>query len=133
MNSKKNSKNRIVPLLTCGAFVIALATPVVNFAQDMPEGTPMAPKVIQIAAKKYEFSPSEVTLKRGEPVVLRLTSEDRSHGFLLKPLKIDADIAPGKATEVAVTPDAVGQYTVICDHYCGTGHGGMKMKLTVIE
>ena len=23
-------------------------------------------------------------------------------------------------------------YTVICDHYCGIGHGGMKMKITVV-
>ena len=91
------------------------------------------PRVIEIKAKKYEFTPGEITLKKGEPVVLKLSSEDRSHGFLLKPLKIDADIAPGKETDVTVTPDATGDYTVICDHYCGIGHGGMKMKITVVE
>src|SRR5260370_21491493 len=91
------------------------------------------PRVIEIKAKKFEFSPSEITLKKGEPVILRLTSEDRTHGFLLKPLKIDTDITPCKATDVAVTPTASGQYMVICDHYCGTGHGNMKMKLTVVE
>ena len=32
------------------------------------------PKVIEITAKKFEFSPSEITLKKGEPVILRLTS-----------------------------------------------------------
>jgi hypothetical protein len=38
-----------------------------------------------------------------------------------------------KAEEIALTPDSAGDFTVICDHYCGTGHGGMKMKITVVE
>lgn len=91
------------------------------------------PRVIEIKAKKFEFTPSEITLKKGEPVILRLSSEDRKHGFFLRPLKIDADIVPGQSTDVAVTPDTAGEYTIICDHYCGTGHGNMKMKMTVTE
>ena len=91
------------------------------------------PKVIEIAAKKFEFTPSEITLKKGEPVILRLTTADRVHGFMSKPLKIDTDIPDGKTTDVAVTPDTAGNFTVICDHYCGTGHGNMKMKVTVVE
>jgi len=91
------------------------------------------PKVIEITAKKFEFTPGEITLKKGEPVVLRLTSTDRVHGFMSKPLKVDTDIAAGKTTDVAVTPDTAGDFTVICDHYCGTGHGNMKMKVSVVE
>ena len=89
--------------------------------------------MIEITAKKFEFTPSEITLKKGEPVILRLTSADRVHGFMSKPLKFDADIAAGKTTDVAVTPDTAGDFTVICDHYCGTGHGNMKMKVSVVE
>jgi cytochrome c oxidase subunit 2 len=91
------------------------------------------PKVIEITAKKFEFTPSEITLKKGEPVILRLTTTDRVHGFMSKPLKFDTDIPPGKTTDVAVTPDTAGDFTIICDHYCGTGHGGMNMKVTVVE
>ena len=91
------------------------------------------PKVIEISAKKYEFSPSQVTLKKGEPVILRLTSTDRIHGFMSRALKVDTDITPGKTTDIAVTPSTDGTFTVICDHYCGTGHGNMKMKVTVVE
>jgi heme/copper-type cytochrome/quinol oxidase subunit 2 len=50
-----------------------------------------------------------------------------------KPLKFDTDIAVGKTTDVAVTPDTAGDFTVICDHYCGTGHGNMKMEVLVVE
>ena len=91
------------------------------------------PKVIEITAKKFEFTPNQITLKKGEPVILRVTTADRVHGFMSRPLKFDTDIAVGKATDVAVTPDTVGDFTVICDHYCGTGHGGMKMKISVVN
>ena len=91
------------------------------------------PRVIEIKAKKFEFTPNEITLKKGEPVILRLSTEDRKHGFFLRPLKIDADIVPGQPTDVALTPDTAGDYTIICDHYCGTGHGNMKLKMTVTE
>ena len=91
------------------------------------------PKVIEISAKKFEFSPSQITLKKGEPVILRLSSSDRVHGFMSKPLKIDTDIPADKSEDVAITPDTAGDFTVICDHYCGTGHGNMKMKVTVVE
>jgi cytochrome c oxidase subunit 2 len=123
-------KNKIVnTMLLAGACGIAIATiaPKGNLARADN------PKVIEITAKKFEFSPSEITIKKGEPVILRLTSADRVHGFMSKPLKIDTDIADGKTTDVAVNPDTAGNFTVICDHYCGTGHGNMKMKVTVVE
>ena len=91
------------------------------------------PQIIVIKAKMFQFSPSEITLKKGAPVILRLSSEDRTHGFLLRPFKIDTDIAPGKPVQVAVTPRVTGHYTVICNHYCGTGHGAMKMKVNVVD
>ena len=68
------------------------------------------PRIIAIKAKKFEFSPREIPLKKGESVILRLTSLDRPHGFFLKPLKIDIDIAPGRTTDVARTANTVGEY-----------------------
>jgi cytochrome c oxidase subunit 2 len=117
-----------------GAIALSISTMGIK-APDLVRqaGAAAAPRMIEIKAKKFAFSPSEITLKKGEPVILRLSSEDRTHGFLLKPLKIDTDITPGKATDIAVTPTASGQYLVICDHYCGTGHGNMHMKVTVVE
>lgn len=91
------------------------------------------PKVIEIAAKRFAFSPSEITLKKGETVKLKIVSEDVTHGLYLKPLKIDADIQPGKTTEVTVTPQSAGKFTAICDHFCGVNHGNMKMTVVVEE
>jgi cytochrome c oxidase subunit 2 len=89
------------------------------------------PRIVEVRASKYKFSPAEITLRKGETVILRLSSADRTHGFMLKPLKIDTDIAPGAAKDIVVQPDTPGRYTVICDHYCGIGHGNMKMTLIV--
>ena len=124
-------KNKILnTMLLAGAcgIAIAFAAPKANLARANDE-----PKVIEITAKKFEFTPSQITLKKGEPVILRLSSSDRVHGFMSKPLKIDTDIPADKSEDVAITPDAAGDFTVICDHYCGTGHGNMKMKVTVVE
>ena len=89
------------------------------------------PRVIEITAKRFGFTPSQVTLKKGETVKLRLTSEDVVHGFFMKKLKIDEVIEPGKPTEVTLTPEAVGNFTTICDHFCGEGHGNMHMLIVV--
>ena len=128
---KKTTINKIVgTILLAGVCEIGLVgvPAVINLTRASDN-----PKVIEISAKKFEFTPSQITLKKGEPVILRLSSSDRVHGFMSKPLKIDTDIPADKSEDVAVTPDTAGDFTVICDHYCGTGHGNMKMKVSVVE
>jgi cytochrome c oxidase subunit II len=124
-------KNKIVTATllaaACGIALAAVA-PKTNLASAA-----VNPKVIVISAKKFQFTPNEITIKKGEPVILRMTSTDRVHGFMSKPFKIDTDIPPGKTTDVTVTPTTAGDFTIICDHYCGTGHSNMKMKVTVVE
>ena len=125
--------NTIISAAALGLGLAAL-TPQGNLlhAQETANAA-VEPRVIEITAKKFAFTPATITLKKGEPVILRLTSADRVHGFMSRPLKIDTDIAAGKTTDVAVTPATAGNFTVICDHYCGTGHGNMKMKVAVVE
>jgi|SRR4051812_23622380 cytochrome c oxidase subunit 2 len=88
-------------------------------------------KVVAISAKRFAFTPDHVTLKRGEPVTLHLSSEDVTHGFFVRALKVDELIEPGKTVDVKVTPEQAGTFTVICHHFCGAGHGNMKMTITV--
>ena len=89
------------------------------------------PRVIEITAKRFGFTPNQITLKKGETVKLRLTSEDVTHGFFLRPLKIDEEIVPGKTTELTLRPETAGTFTTICDHFCGVNHGNMKMTIVV--
>ena len=83
--------------------------------------------VVVINAKRFEFAPAEVHLKKGEPVTIRLVSTDRPHGLSSKPLGIELD----GNDEVTITPTIAGTFKAICDHYCGSGHGGMKMTFVI--
>jgi cytochrome c oxidase subunit 2 len=92
-------------------------------AEDVP--------VIDITAKRFAFSPDKITLKQGQTVKLRLHSEDVTHGFFLRPLKLDEEIPAGQTVEVTVTPQTAGTFTTICDHFCGANHGNMNMTIVV--
>jgi cytochrome c oxidase subunit 2 len=89
------------------------------------------PRVVEITARRFEFSPSEVVLRKDEAVTLRLRSLDVTHGFFQRGLGIDLEIEPGRVTEVTITPRSAGRYLTICDHFCGSGHGNMKMVFVV--
>ena len=88
-------------------------------------------RAIVITAKRFEFVPSTITLKKGETVKLVVTSEDVTHGLFIRPLKIDTDLVPGKTEELTVTPQSAGTFTAICHHFCGAGHGNMKLTVVV--
>jgi cytochrome c oxidase subunit II len=88
-------------------------------------------RVVDISAKRFEFTPKEITLKRGETVTLRVTAEDRDHGLLQRDLGIDLDLEPDKVAEITITPQTAGRFVAICDDFCGSGHGNMKMVINV--
>ena len=98
---------------------------------EAPVARANEPRVISISAKRFAFSPSEVHLTKGEPVTLRISSADVTHGMFMRALGIDAELAPGKTTDVTFTPQATGRFTAICDHFCGAGHGNMHVAFVV--
>ncbi|HMA28697.1 MAG TPA: cupredoxin domain-containing protein [Thermoanaerobaculia bacterium] len=96
-------------------------------------GRSAEPRVVKISAKRFEFSPPEVHLKKGETVVLEVTSEDRVHGFNIPAFKIRRDIVPKEVTRVTLTPDKAGTFSFRCDVFCGDGHEDMTGTLIVPE
>jgi len=92
-----------------------------------------AAQTIKVSAKRFEYVPAEIKLKKGVPVVLQLTSEDRSHGFNIPLMNLRADVLPGKVTELKVTPQKAGEFDFFCDVFCGSGHEGMSGKITVTD
>jgi cytochrome c oxidase subunit 2 len=90
------------------------------------------PRQITVIAKKYEFEPSRIELKAGEPVEITFQSEDTKHGFVCKDLNLEkvvfAKDSPGKVT---FTPDKAGTYKFKCAKFCGLGHGKMKGEIVV--
>ena len=90
-------------------------------------------RVIKISAKRYEYNPSKITLKKGVPVALEFTSMDRLHGFNCPDLGIRADIVPGKVSRIQFVPTKSGTFPFHCDNFCGEGHENMTGEITVTE
>ena len=93
----------------------------------------VAQEVIKISAKKFEYTPNQITLKKGVPVVLEFTSTDRLHGFNCPGMGIRTDIEPGKVSRLELTPQKAGTYPFNCDNFCGMGHDKMRGTITVTE
>lgn len=92
-----------------------------------------SPRRIEVSAKRFEFLPGEITLKKGEPVVLVLKSVDVAHGIRFKELGIETKAGKGQTSELAFTPDKAGTFVAHCSVFCGSGHGSMTLTLHVVE
>ena len=90
-------------------------------------------RVIHITAKKFDFSPDSITLKKGEPVVFEISSGDREHGFSLRAFGVRTNVSPGKVSRVRFTPDKTGNFTFSCDVFCGDGHEEMSGTVVVTD
>jgi cytochrome c oxidase subunit 2 len=83
-------------------------------------------RTIEIHAKRFSFSPGEITLKKGETVKLVVISDDVTHSLVIPDLHVNALTTKGHPAEVSLTPDKVGDFPGKCGHFCGNGHRGMK-------
>jgi cytochrome c oxidase subunit II len=105
-------------------------------------------QVIEISAKKYEYSPSPIRVKRGAKVQLKITALDRAHGFKINLSPDGSDkksdvglifsssndcfkLEKGIPTVVEFVARTPGAYSFHCCNRCGIGHGGMKGQLLV--
>jgi cytochrome c oxidase subunit 2 len=88
-------------------------------------------RVIRIVAKKFEFTPAEIRLARGVPVILEFTTEDVAMGFSAPDFKAEVEIVPGKTAQLRLVPDKAGTFDFICDVFCGDGHEDMGGKIHV--
>jgi cytochrome c oxidase subunit 2 len=92
-----------------------------------------AEQVIRVSAKKFDYTPGEIKLKKGVPVVLEFTTQDVVMGFNVPDLGARADIIPGKVSRVRLVPDKVGTFEFHCDIFCGSGHEEMAGTIVVTE
>jgi cytochrome c oxidase subunit 2 len=92
-----------------------------------------APRRIEVTAKRFTFEPGEITVKKGQPVVLVLHSKDVAHGLRFRELNVDVKVRAGGIAEVQFTPDKTGDFVGHCSVFCGSGHGGMMLTLHVVD
>ena len=90
-------------------------------------------RTIEIHVHRFAFSPSEITVKKGETVRIKLISDDVTHSLLIKDLGINQVVTKGKPAEVTLTPQQAGDFHGECGHFCGAGHGKMAIAVHVTE
>jgi cytochrome c oxidase subunit 2 len=109
------------------AFMLVIGSVCSGISADQSE------QVIKVTAKKFEYSPNVITVKKGLPVILEFTSLDRLHGFNCFDLGIRSDIVPGKVNRVRFVPQKTGTFPFHCDNFCGEGHENMTGNIIVTE
>jgi cytochrome c oxidase subunit 2 len=131
-------------------FLLGGITVTAGFARLV--NTPQADQelqVIEITAKKYDYTPSPIRVKRGSKVQLRITALDRTHGFKINRSPDGSDkkddsglifssnnddcfkLEKGIPTVVQFVARTSGTYSFHCCNRCGIGHGGMKGQIVV--
>lgn len=117
----------IAPIL-----IIALLAAVVSIPLA---GKYLAPQGIEMHARMAEkggWTPENLTAVVGQPLHLRLTSDDVTHGFAIGQSSQPAvDVKPGEFTDVTLSFDHPGKYTFHCTRWCGLNHWRMRGTIEV--
>ena len=98
----------------------------------IPVVKPPAGSDVYMLGRLWQWYPI-LELEEGQSYRLHLSSMDWNHGFSLQPVNINLQILPGYEMVLTMTPDQVGEFTVVCNEYCGIGHHLMLGKIHVKE
>jgi cytochrome c oxidase subunit II len=90
-----------------------------------------AGRIIEIEARRFAFTPAEITAKQGEVVTLALKAIDFTHGFSVPDLNVRTDLMPGRVVPLRLQLDRPGRYAFLCDNFCGDDHEQMNGLLVV--
>jgi cytochrome c oxidase subunit 2 len=88
-------------------------------------------KEFVIKATKFAFSPSTITVNRGDRVRLTLQNVEGVHGLSISEFRVNLQPAAGQSQTVEFTADKAGTFNFACTVYCGSGHLKMSGKLVV--
>jgi len=88
---------------------------------------------VEVLAKRFEFLPADITVKKGEAVDLVLKSEDVAHGLRFRELNVEVNAGKGGTGKVHFVPNKTGTFIGHCSVFCGAGHGSMTLTLHVVD
>lgn len=97
---------------------------------------------IRVRAKKWSWEfeypsgdrvPGELTLEKGRPYKMILSSDDVIHSFFIPEFRIKRDAVPGQYSFIQFTPTVTGEAHVFCAEFCGTSHSGMLASVKILE
>lgn len=87
---------------------------------------------IDVTVSRQGFRPDRVTIRKGEPVRLSLSSSDGEHCFAVDAFRIEKRVVAGRPSVVDLTPDRAGTF-VFYDCLAGPGDETRSGTLVVGE
>lgn len=83
-----------------------------------------------LLGRMWQWYP-RLKLREGETYRLHISSSDLQHGFSLQPINMNFQVLPGYDHVLTITPTQAGDYTIVCNEFCGAGHHAMIGKIIV--
>ena len=87
---------------------------------------------VTLVAARYGFYPPRIEVPVDTPVTFRLASADVLHGVHVPNTNMATMVVPGYIAEVTTTFPRTGEYSLLCNEYCGLGHDSMWSRLVVV-
>jgi len=141
---KKTVKRSPLYIVIASLLTLAMFLSLARFVQAQNQDV----LVIELTAKKYEYSISPAHVRLGTKVQLKITATDHDHGFKIANVQDGSEpnsksglvfaspqecwqLKKGETTTIEFYAQAPGTYTFKCCHTCGLGHRGMKGQIVV--
>jgi plastocyanin/mono/diheme cytochrome c family protein len=90
--------------------------------------------IVAAAPEVGGFQPDTIEVQKGEPIRLRFSVPDVSHGVAISGRGLDlVQIDPGQVKQVEVVFDEPGVFTFYCNTWCSPNHWRMRGTITVVD
>lgn len=84
-----------------------------------------------IVERLFSFTPDTITIPSGAKIHFKVTTPDVVHGLEIPYTNVNMMVVPGHITEYTYTFKKAGDYLILCNEYCGTGHHLMLSRIVV--
>ena len=121
-------------LLSVGALAALAAVPGPGSRARGAQQPETPRQIIEISAERFTFTPSEIKVKAGTMLEIRLRSDDTAHGFRIVGTDVDLELPKrGRGVATAMFTPKAGRYTFECARLCGAGHEFMRGVIVASE
>ncbi len=87
---------------------------------------------VYLIARMWQWDPV-LRLRKGAQYTLHLSSVDVNHGFSLMPVNLNFQVVPGYDYALRITPTTAGEFSLVCNEFCGINHHAMIGRLIVLD
>lgn len=86
-----------------------------------------------ISPQQIFITANEIHIPVGQPVRVKLISDDVIHSFWIPKLAGKTDVIPGQENHAWLQADSAGEYRGQCGEYCGPQHAHMSLHVVAQE